>query len=61
MLANYLAYRLDEEGQNWWGVAQNLQEIGSDPWTVAKEMLVANIDCSALNPVDLSLLVQALG
>lgn len=60
VLANYLAYRLDEEDQNWWGAAQNLQGTGSDPWGVAKEMLVANIDCSALNPVDLSLLVQAL-
>jgi|HubBroStandDraft_5_1064220.scaffolds.fasta_scaffold04424_2 transcriptional regulator with XRE-family HTH domain len=60
VLANYLAYRLDEEGQNWWGAAQNLQETGSDPWTLAKDVLVANIDSSTLNPVDLSLLVQAL-
>lgn len=60
VLANYLAYRLDEEGQNWWGAAQNLQETGSDPWAAAKDVLVANIDSSALNPVDLSLLVQAL-
>jgi transcriptional regulator with XRE-family HTH domain len=60
VLANYLAYRLDEEGQNWWGAAQNLQETGPDPWMVAKEILITRIDWSALNPVDLGLLVQAL-
>lgn len=61
VLANYLAYRLDEEGQDWWGTAQNLQEIGSDPWAVTRNVLIRKIDCSALNPVDLGLLTQALG
>ena len=60
VLANYLAYRLEEEGQHWWGTAQNLQEIGPDPWKTAREILVANVDCTALNPIDLGLLMQAL-
>jgi hypothetical protein len=60
VLANYMAYRLEEEGQDWWGTAQNLQEVGPDPWKTAKEILVAHVDCTALNPIDLGLLMQAL-
>lgn len=60
VLANYMAYRLEEEGQDWWGTAQNLQEIGGDPWNTAKDILVAHLDCTALNPIDLGLLMQAL-
>jgi transcriptional regulator with XRE-family HTH domain len=60
VLANYMAYRLEEEGQDWWGTAQNLQEVGPDPWKTAKEILVAHVDGAALNPIDLGLLMQAL-
>ncbi|MBS1852789.1 MAG: helix-turn-helix transcriptional regulator [Acidobacteria bacterium] len=60
VLANYLAHRLEEEGQDWWGAAQNLQENSIDPWLVARDFLVEKIDWSALNPMDLDLLMQAL-
>jgi transcriptional regulator with XRE-family HTH domain len=60
VLANYLAYRLEEEGQHWWGTAQSLRDVGPDPWRTAKDILVANLDCTALNPIDLGLLMQAL-
>lgn len=60
VLANYMAHRLEEEGQDWWGTAQNLQETGSEPWKIAKEILISHVDCAALNPIDLGLLKQAL-
>jgi transcriptional regulator with XRE-family HTH domain len=60
VLANYLAYRLEKEGQHWWGAAQNLQEVGPDPWMTTREILIAQLDCTALNPIDLGLLMQAL-
>jgi transcriptional regulator with XRE-family HTH domain len=60
VLANYLAHRLEEEGQQWWGTAQNLQETSAEPWRTAKEILLGHLDCAALNPIDLGLLMQAL-
>jgi len=36
ILANYIAHRLSEEqGQNWWGTAQNLQDLNTNPWLEA--------------------------
>jgi hypothetical protein len=60
VLANYLAHRLSEEGQNWWGAAQNLQEEGIDPWKEVRDVLVARIDTSRLNSIDADLLHLAI-
>jgi transcriptional regulator with XRE-family HTH domain len=60
VLANYLAHRLSEEGQNWWGAAQNLQEEGVDPWREARDILISRIDTSRLNSIDADLLHLAI-
>jgi transcriptional regulator with XRE-family HTH domain len=60
ILANYLAHRLSEEGQNWWGAAQNLQEEGTDPWKDVRDILVSRIDTSHLNPIDADLFQLAI-
>ena len=59
-LANYLAYRLSLQGENWWGTATNLQERGSDPYAVARDMFFERFDLSALEPDDVELLAFAL-
>jgi len=60
VLANYLAHRLSEEGQNWWGAAQNLQEEGTDPLRDARDILISRINTSRLNSIDADLLQLAL-
>jgi len=59
-LANYLAYRLAFQGENWWGAAMNLQSTDSDPWSVARELLVDRLNLQKLNPFDRQLLMQGL-
>jgi Zn-dependent peptidase ImmA (M78 family) len=62
VLANYVAHRLSEEqGKNWWGAAQNLQDFSTNPWREARDVLIEHIgNCTSLNPTDWSLLSQAL-
>ncbi len=60
LLANYLAYRLSLEGQNWWGTATTLQESGPDPWECVRDFVVANVKWDALHGGDRQLLEQAL-
>ena len=59
-LANYLAYRLSLQNINWWGTATNLQVHGSDPWLVARDQFFRCTDLNDLDPIDRSLLSQAL-
>jgi hypothetical protein len=59
-LANYLAYRLSLQGINWWGTASNLQPEGGDPWAIARDVLLAEIDVSTLADEDRELLQRAL-
>lgn len=59
-LANYVAFRLSLNGQTWWGAAQNLQEVGEDPWLTARDKLLLEVDFSMLSPPDRNLLQQAL-
>jgi transcriptional regulator with XRE-family HTH domain len=59
-LANYLAYRLSLQGENWWGAAANLQHGGPDPWETARDAFLRHADLHALNPLDCDLLTQAL-
>jgi len=58
-LAEYLAYRLTQQGLNWWGPATNLQERGGSPWRVARDIALQRVDFSRLNPIDRDLLVLA--
>ena len=58
-LANYLAFRLSLQGQNWWGTANKLQTIG-EPWSVARDAFLLRCDFSKINVVDRGLLTRAL-
>lgn len=59
-LANYMAYRLSLQGENWWGAATNLQTEDIDPWQIARDVLLEKIDFGILNEVDQALLMRAL-
>jgi hypothetical protein len=59
-LAEYLAYRLTQQGLNWWGAATNLQDRTGNPWRVARDIALERLDFSRLNPIDRELLSFAL-
>lgn len=59
-LAEYIAYRLTEQGQDWWGTATNLQDGTGHPWRVARDIALEKIDFARLNPTDRELLALAL-
>jgi transcriptional regulator with XRE-family HTH domain/Zn-dependent peptidase ImmA (M78 family) len=59
-LANYMAFRLSLEGQNWWGTANNLQSREADPWGIARDYLLRRVHLDRLNIADRSILQQAL-
>jgi transcriptional regulator with XRE-family HTH domain len=60
LLANYLAYRLSLEGQNWWGTATTLQEQGPDPWESVRNYAVEQINWALVHGGERELLEQAL-
>lgn len=60
VLANCVAFKLSEVGENWWGVASNLQETTHDIQDVAQDILLENVDLSKLNSHDFELLRRAL-
>jgi len=62
-LANYMAFRLSLQGENWWGAATNLQTEDTDytdPWQTARDYLLERASFGQLNEVDRNLLLQAL-
>jgi len=59
-LANYMAFRLSLQGENWWGAATNLQGSKDNPWEVARDVLLERTDLSKLSGLDRELFVQAL-
>ncbi len=58
-LANYIAFRLSLQAQNWWGAASNLQPDG-DPWTITRDAFLLRCDLSQVNLTDRELLTRAL-
>lgn len=60
-LANYLAYRLAMEGQNWWATAATLQGSGVDAWELARDLFVERAQVDQLEQGDQTALIQALG
>jgi hypothetical protein len=60
LLANYLAFRLSREGQNWWSTAAMLQDSPTDPWSATRDFVVTQIKWDALHGPDRTLLEQAL-
>lgn len=59
-LANYVAYRLSLQRENWWGAATNLQQGGPDPWMIARDEFFRRADLQGLNALDRDILAQAL-
>ena len=60
VLANYMAFRLSLQGENWWGAATNLQPADEAPWAIARDILLQRADISALTGIDRELFMQAL-
>jgi transcriptional regulator with XRE-family HTH domain/Zn-dependent peptidase ImmA (M78 family) len=59
-LANYMAWRLDLEGENWWSTAGSLQDESGRAPLVAREALLRRINWSLLTEDDAALLRAAL-
>jgi transcriptional regulator with XRE-family HTH domain len=59
-LANYLAYRLSLQSENWWGTAANLQERDHDPYTLARDLFFERFDFSNVSKDGAELLALAL-
>ena len=59
-LANYMAYRLSLQRENWWGAAANLQERDCDPYEVARDMFFERFDFRNLDASSVELLSLAL-
>jgi transcriptional regulator with XRE-family HTH domain len=59
-LANYLAYRLSLQDENWWGAAANLQERDGDPFVLARDIFFERFDFSGVDEEDVELLALAL-
>lgn len=59
-LANYVAHRLSFQGTQWWGTAEGLQVNEPDPFKIAKNELIENIEMKRLSTIDVNLLSTAL-
>ena len=60
VLANCVAYTVSQEGENWWGTAQNLQERSDGIQYFAINVLLDNIDLSQVSGLDLDLLRRSI-
>lgn len=60
VLANYMAYRLAQQRENWWGAAHNLQSDSRDPFEVARDILFERTNLLRLSEFDRALLQRAL-
>lgn len=59
-LANYLAFRLSRQKQNWWGAAENLQSKGKSPYEIARNIFFEQVDVNRLSEFHRDLLMRAL-
>ncbi len=59
-LANYMAFRLSLQGENWWGAATHLQNGGTNPWQVARDRALAHLDLTNLDDIERGVLLRAL-
>lgn len=59
-LANYLAFRLQHNGKNWWGVANSLQIKDPSPIRLTKEFLLKKLDFNNLNQIESNMLSMAI-
>jgi transcriptional regulator with XRE-family HTH domain/Zn-dependent peptidase ImmA (M78 family) len=59
-LANYLAYRLSLQNQNWWGTANNLQVDSPSPLEVARKEFHQRVQLQILNAEERTILEKAV-
>jgi len=59
-IANYLAFRLQVSGQNWWGTAYSFQITDPSPFMITSDILKKRISIQTLNPIDRNLLSSAI-
>ncbi len=59
-LANYVAFRLSLQGQNWWGAANNLQVTTPSPLEIARREFTRRVDLDRLTPEDRTIVLRAL-
>ncbi len=59
-LANYVAFCLSTQGENWWGTAANLQTSDNDPWRTARDIFIQRFPYEIDNKLDRQLLDRAL-
>ena len=60
VLANYLAYRVKMEGQDWWATATSMQRTRQDAWQLVREPILLRTDWNRLSPPDRELLQKSL-
>ncbi|MDA9554648.1 XRE family transcriptional regulator [Pelobium sp.] len=60
VLANYMAYRLGFQGQNWWGTANSMQITEPDPYLIAVNYLKGKMNNITSNPIESNILSMAL-
>ncbi len=58
-LANYMAYRLSMQNENWWGAANNMQSDEPSPLAIARDELNDRVQLEKLNPEERRILLQA--
>ncbi|MFZ1321408.1 MAG: XRE family transcriptional regulator [Ignavibacteria bacterium] len=59
-LSNYLAFRLSNQGENWWSTASKLQINEPNPFVLASNFLKKKIPIEKLSPMDQNLLNTAI-
>ncbi|MBL1214681.1 MAG: ImmA/IrrE family metallo-endopeptidase [Ignavibacteriae bacterium] len=59
-LANYLAFRLSYQSENWWGTATKMQITEPDPFTTAVNLLKKKVHLQKLGHMDFNLLSTAI-
>lgn len=60
VIANYVAHRLWQQGDQWWGAAANLQDRSLDPLAIARDAFFRRFDFGDLDETGLELLQLAL-
>lgn len=60
IIANYLAYRLSLQNENWWSTANSLQVTNPDPYDIAIKYLKENLEDNINNPIEANLLTMAI-
>lgn len=60
IIANYLAYRLSLQNENWWSTATSLQITNPDPYDIAIKYLKDYLEDNINNPIEANLLEMAI-